>query len=46
MTNNHITINIGTKYRKENKITPSYKLTLEVTFHYIRLTIYNIVKDT
>ena len=42
MTNHHITINMGTKYRKENKITPLYTLNLEV----ITLTSYDIVNDT
>ena len=46
MTSNHITINIGTKYKKENKITPLYTLNLEVTLHYIILTSYNIINDT
>ena len=46
MTNNHITINMGTKYTKEEKITPLYTLNLEVIFNYITLTIYDIVNDT
>ena len=33
MTNNHITINMGTKYRKENIIAPLYTLNLEVILH-------------
>ena len=45
MTSNHITINIETKYKKENKITPLYTLNLEVILHYIILTIYDIVND-
>ena len=46
MTNNHITIDMGTKYRKENKITPLYTLNLEVIIHYITFTSYDIVNDT
>ena len=46
MTSNHSTINMGTKYKKENKITPLYTLILEVIIHYITLTGYNIVNDT
>ena len=46
MKNNHITINMGTKYRKENKITPLYTLNLELILHYITLTFYDIVNDT
>ena len=46
MTSNHITIIIGTKYKKENKITPLYTLNLEVILHYIILTSYNIINDT
>ena len=46
MTSNHITINIGTKYKKENKITPLSTLNLEVILHYIILTGYGIVNDT
>ena len=42
----HITINMGTKYKKENKITPLYTLNLEVMLHYITLTFYDIVNDT
>ena len=34
------------KYKKESKITPLYRLNLEVVFHYITLTCYNIIKDT
>ena len=45
-TSNHITINMGTKYKKENKITPLYTLNLEVILHYITLTSYDIVNDT
>ena len=30
MTNSHITINMGIKYKKENKITPLHTLNLEV----------------
>ena len=37
---------MGTKYRKENKITPLYTLILEVILHYITLTLYDIVNDT
>ena len=46
MTSNHITINMATKYKKENKITPLYTLNLEVILHYITLTGYDIVNDT
>ena len=46
MTNNHITINNETKYKKENKITPLYTLNLEVILHYITLTSYDIANDT
>ena len=46
MTNNHITINMGAKYKNENKITPLYTLNLEVILHYITLTNYDIVNDT
>ena len=46
MTSNHITINMGAKYKKENKITPLYTLNVEVVLHYITLTRYNIVNDT
>ena len=46
MTSNHITINMGAKYKKENKITPLYTLNLEVILHYITLTSYDIVNDT
>ena len=46
MTNNHITINMGTKYRNKNKITPLYTLKLEVILHYITLTSYDIGNDT
>ena len=34
---------MGTKYRKEKKITPFYTLNLEVILHYITLTLYDIV---
>ena len=37
---------MGTKYTKEEKITPLCTLNLEVIFHYITLTIYDIVNDT
>ena len=37
---------MGTKHKKENKITPLYTLNLEVILHYITLTIYGIVNDT
>ena len=37
MTNNHIMINIGTKIKKENKITPLYTLNLEVILLYKHL---------
>ena len=37
---------MGTKYRKENKITPLYTLKLEVILHYIILTSYDIGNDT
>ena len=33
MTNNHITINMGAKYKKEKKITPSYAINLEGRLH-------------
>ena len=46
MTSNHIIINMGTKYRKEDKITPFYTLNLEIILHYIILTSYDIVNDT
>ena len=46
MTNNHITINMLTKYRKEEKIIPLYTLNLEVIVYYITLTSYDIVNDT
>ena len=46
MTNNHIIINMGTRYKKENKITPLYTLKLEVILHYITLTGYDIVNVT
>ena len=46
MTSNHITIYIGTKFKKEKKITPLYTLNLEVILHYITLTCYDIVNDT
>ena len=46
MISNHITINTGVKYKKENKITPLYTLKLEVMLHYITLTSYDIVNDT
>ena len=37
---------MGTKYKKENKMTPLYALNLEVILHYITLTSYDIVNDT
>ena len=46
MTSNHININMGAKYKKENKIAPLYLLNVEAVFHYITLTHYNIVNDT
>ena len=46
MTSNHITINMGAKYKKENKITTLYTLNLEIILHYITLTSYDIVNDT
>ena len=46
MTRNHITINTGAKYKKENKITPLYILNVEVILHYTTLTGYDIVNDT
>ena len=46
MTSNHITINMGAKYKNENRITPLYTLNLEVILHYITLTIYDIVNET
>ena len=42
----HITINSRAKYRKKNKISPSYILNLEVILHYITLTGYHIVNET
>ena len=45
MTNNHITINMGTKYKKEKKITPLYTLNL-VILHNIIFTSYDICNDT
>ena len=45
MTSNHITINMGTKYKKENKITPLYTLNL-VILQYIIFTSYDIGNDT
>ena len=35
MTNNHIIINMGTKYRKEDNIMPMYTLNLEIISYYI-----------
>ena len=46
MTCNQIIINMGAKYKKKNKIMPLYTLNLEVILHYIKLTTYDIVKDT
>ena len=46
MTSNQIIINMGAKYKKENKIIPLYTLNLELILHYITLTGYDIVKDT
>ena len=46
MTSNHITINMGVKYKNENKITPLYTLNLEVILQQITLTFYDIVNDT
>ena len=46
MTSNHITKNMGTKYKEENKITPLYILNLEIILHYITLTPYDIGNDT
>ena len=46
MTSNHKIINMGTKYKKENKITPSNALNIHVILHYITLTLYDIVNDT
>ena len=46
MRNNHIIINMGTKYRKKEKITPLYTLNLEDILQYITLTPYDIVNDT
>ena len=37
---------MGTKYKKENKITPLHTLNLEVILHFIALTSYDIVNDT
>ena len=37
---------MGTKYKKENKITPLYTLNLKVILHYITLTGYDIINDT
>ena len=46
MTSNHITINMGAKYKNKNKITPLYTLNIEVILLYILLTLYDIVNDT
>ena len=46
MTSNHNNINMGGKYKKENKITLLYTIILEVILHYIILTNYDIVNDT
>ena len=46
MRSNHITINVGAKYKKENKIIPLYTLNVEVILHYITLTHYDIVNGT
>ena len=46
MTRYHISINMGAKYKKENRITSLYTLNLEVILHYITLTLYDIVNDT
>ena len=46
MRNNHIIISMGTKYKKENKITPLHTLKIEVILHYITLILYDIVNDT
>ena len=46
MTSIRITINMGIKYKKENKILPLYTLNLEIILHYIILTNYDIVNDT
>ena len=46
MTSDHITINMGTKYKKENKILLLYTLHLEIILHYTTLTPYDIVEDT
>ena len=46
MTSNQIIINMEAKYKKENKIIILYTLNLEVILHYIKLTTYDIVKDT
>ena len=37
---------MGTKYRKEKKITPFHTLNLEVILDYIILISYDIVNDT
>ena len=46
MTSNPITINMGTKYKKVNKVTPLYTLNLEVILYYLTLTLYDIGNDT
>ena len=46
MTSNHVIINMGTKHKKENKITQLCTLNIELILHYIRLTSYDIVNDT
>ena len=46
MINYHININMGTKYKKKNKITPLNTLNLQLILHYITLTCYDIANDT
>ena len=43
---NHITINMGTKFKKEKNNTIEYTKQVEVILHYITLTLYDIVNDT
>ena len=37
---------MGSRYKKENKITPLYTLNLEVILYYITLTPYDILNNT
>ena len=45
MRSNHIIINMGAKYKKENKITSLYALNVEAILHYITLTRYENVNN-